>query len=387
MTCWKPGGDCTTPGNCGNTGSDCGCGSAGCSGCGDDTSTRYPCSGVTLSPDGDFTNPVIAVRNGCIVAVASGTAPVYTPDDCCGDSPVGGGPIIVEPGPPGEDGAAASISVAPIVQGTGSTWVVENIGTPSAAVLRFTAPNPSSGASTPGDPLAVTVEEGGWKIERGLVYAGPPGTGTLKTIKIGDTKDQYVFQAGFDTTDNVPTITINLDGLLTPLKERVTELETQMAAVLNTLASHAIKFTNVATRLNALDGKGTDLGGDDGGGPVDPGGGEGTYNEPLEMTPPLTNPNGSILGPDGPVNGPNGPVYETMDQYGMPMLDPNNLPPNGTRRTNRSTYGANGDIRWVIEGTGNYTVYNTQTKQYIYQRGNTSGGGNGYVPDSLRPVG
>lgn len=76
MACDKPNGDCTNVSPCG--------GGCGCSGSGSTPAPILPkCQDVQLTP-GTYTNATIVVNaQGCIVAITSGTPPVYTPDDCC----------------------------------------------------------------------------------------------------------------------------------------------------------------------------------------------------------------------------------------------------------------------------------------------------------------
>ena len=77
MACDKPGdGACTPIAMC----ADC----TGCAGCGAPAEPVLPrCQDVQLTP-GTYTNATIVVNaQGCIVAITSGTPPVYTPDDCC----------------------------------------------------------------------------------------------------------------------------------------------------------------------------------------------------------------------------------------------------------------------------------------------------------------
>lgn len=190
MSCWKPNGDCTTPGNCGPAGGGCGC-DDGCGG----VAVESPCASVTLE-NGTFPNAVVAVQNGCIVAVTSGAPFQYTPNDCCGDTPAGGGgPVIVEQGPPGADGQSATVTVAPIVAGSGSQWAVQNVGTSSAAVLQFTSPAPVTGALT-----------------------------GVATTKDGSHATKFTFTVAVDPV-GLATITLNLDGLYDDLAGQISALQ------------------------------------------------------------------------------------------------------------------------------------------------------------------
>ena len=357
MACWKPNGDCSTPGNCGNTSGDCGCGGAegGCSG-GSDDSDRYPCSGIRL-PDGDFTDAVVAVRNGCIVGIVSGTPAVYTPDDCCGDMPVGGGPVIVEGGPPGEDGQAATVTIAPIVQGSGSTWSVENVGTPTAAVFRFTAPKASAGGGAGGSDLGLTIESNGWKIEKGLVLKAALDSAVLEVIKKGQQGDKYVMMMGV-APDGSPQLLVNLDGIITDYTNQINDLNERVTAVEALLA---------------------------GGGGTNPG--AGTNVKALEQNPPLRNADNTVLGPNGTIMGPMGPVYEGKDIEGMPTLNPNNIPFPGQMRSDGSKYvGTTETGGATIEWGEGSTSYDTQTQSWVVRRGGTVTVGRGPIPDRFRPV-
>jgi hypothetical protein len=235
MACDKPTGDCTNVSPCG----------AGCSGCNGST-TPAPvlpkCQDVSLTP-GTFTNATVTVNaQGCIAAIASGEPEVYTPDDCCGDSSGGGGGAAGARGPKGDPGAAATIAVQQAI-GTGTTWSVENIGTSSAAIFKFTAPAASTGGG--GTTSGYTGDVGGFVIEAGLVKSAPASiVESVEAKKEGTKANLFSFLAVPDLANlSEYDITLNLDAFYDSIDSKFTGLHNDQATLITNLTGQVATLT------------------------------------------------------------------------------------------------------------------------------------------------
>lgn len=220
MACDKPTGDCTSA-------SPCGSNSSGCSdcGCADDSGSGLPlpkCQNVSLTP-GTFANATIVVNlDGCISSIYAGETPVYTPDDCCGGTSSGSGGTGAR-GPKGDPGPGSTVTVDPIIiEGTGTSWSVENIGTSSAAIFRFTAPLGNGDDCCPSGFTGTVCQ---FKVEDGLVKQMPPSIVTsIETTTTGTHANEIVFGAAENGTITDPcgiTLTLNLDAFYSALKQYV----------------------------------------------------------------------------------------------------------------------------------------------------------------------
>lgn len=242
MTCLKPGDtDCTSVGDC--TTGDCGAGTT--------PDPVLPACNNTF-PDGTYAYATITVENGCIKTITAGEPPVYTPDDCCGGTGGGGGGSgSGARGPKGDTGAAATVNVDPVVaQGTGASWSVENTGSSSAAVFKFTAPAATGGgggSSTTG----YTGELNGFEWQAGLTKAVPDDIITKVTARESSPASGLIttFQASpdIDNPNGGVLIELNLtaaktyiDGKTNALGERIDDLTAAVA--------------EIATRVEALEG-------------------------------------------------------------------------------------------------------------------------------------
>lgn len=201
MSCDKPNGDCTNASPC----ADCGCGS------GSTPVVPLPRCNFAL-PDGVYTHATVTVTAGCISGLASGEPEQYTPEDCCGSGGGGAG----TPGPrgfPGPPGAAATVDVEPTVDfSPNAVWTVQNIGTSSAAVFKFTAPQLGGGGGGGGGSYTNSVA--GLQVVNGLTTAMPSRIITsVNTVKEGTTANTYLASLGYNLADeNKAELKINLDG-------------------------------------------------------------------------------------------------------------------------------------------------------------------------------
>lgn len=234
MACDQPGeGNCTNASPCGN------------SGCGCTSTTPSPvlprCQDVSLTP-GTFERATIVVNaQGCIASITEGEPELYTPDECCGGEGGGGGEG--EPGPPGkdgEDGLAATVAIDPMIEtGTGASWLVENTGTNTAAIFKFTAPAPIlPETGTTGETGSLV----GFVFEDGLVKQAPSALVTKVTfVMAGDKASLGTFvvtpstsQAGrFDTTLNLDALHADLKGLIDTQATAITDLTAAVADLRN----------------------------------------------------------------------------------------------------------------------------------------------------------
>lgn len=240
MACDKPNPDST----CTNV-SPCSTG-CGCSGGTTPSPVLPKCQDVNLIT-GTFTHATIVVNAaGCISQITSGEPELYTPDECCGGSSGGAG----SPGPrglKGDPGAAATVDVVPTVA-TGAAWAVENIGSTSAAVLKFTAPSATSGSSS---TVGVSDTLNGFLFENGLVKQIPTSLVTVVEAQAqGDHASLIQIYAIPSTT--IPgryDITLNLDLLHLALTNAFTELHNEQADLIADLTTALANLSNSHTAL------------------------------------------------------------------------------------------------------------------------------------------
>jgi hypothetical protein len=234
MSCDKPGdGSCTNVSPCGNSG--CGCSSP-------TPSPVLPrCQDVSLTP-GTFARATIVVNaQGCITSITEGEPELYAPDECCGDGSGGSGSGEPgEDGEDGEDGLAATVAIVPTIEtGTGSAWLVENIGNQTAAIFKFTSPAPIlPEAGTTGE----TGTLDGFVFENGLVKQIPSAVVTKVTLASTGTKASLVTvtgtpntaQAGrFDFALNVDALHADLKALIDAQATRISDLTAVVADLRN----------------------------------------------------------------------------------------------------------------------------------------------------------
>lgn len=180
------------------------------------------CQDVALTP-GTFTNATITVNTaGCISAVAKGEPELYTPDECCGGSSTGSGTTGGR-GPKGDPGAAATIAVIPeVTVGTGTVWSVENTGTPSAAIFKFTSPAPVTPGTT---PTGATGQVCDFKVANGLVTQMPGALVTSVNAQASGTQASLILLGAAPNASNPCRIdvTLNLDALHNDLTAYIDE--------------------------------------------------------------------------------------------------------------------------------------------------------------------
>lgn len=242
MACERPDGNCANVSPCG---AGCGCGG------GEPPTPIAPrCQDVILTP-GTYINATVVVNEaGCVAAVASGEPPFYVPDDCCPGGGGGGGGTPGPRGPQGDPGQAATVAViGPIDYDPDATgWSVENIGTAYAAILRFTAPLPTGGGST---PSGTTGNVSGLNVENGIVKGLPSNIVTsVNAAKDGVHADKFGFTVSYPVGQpQSVTLTLNIDGVIAlmptagtvaDLTQRVADLETAVGSMPASLYEIAI---------------------------------------------------------------------------------------------------------------------------------------------------
>jgi hypothetical protein len=204
------------------------------------------CQDVSLTP-GVYEHATIVINSeGCITAVTSGEPELYTPDECCGGTSTSGG----TPGPrgeKGEPGAAATVAVEQTI-GTDTVWSVQNVGTSSAAVFRFTAPAPASGSTT---TSGVTGTLNGFTFDKGLVKAIPSNLVTSISAQKGGTKAslfQFIAVPDVSNLGDVD-VTLNLDGIYSALTTDFTAADSAQSAEISDLSDTVIALQNSVTAM------------------------------------------------------------------------------------------------------------------------------------------
>ena len=137
----------------------------------------------------------IASLNGKISPIASLTGELAMPEK------------VWMQGPPGEPGAAATVTVGTVTTGEpGTDAVVINSGTESAAVLDFTIPRGETGTGVPDGGTAGQLLG---KTESGTAWIDPPQSGVQPDWNQNDeTQPDYVKNRPFYTGDPVETVLV-----------------------------------------------------------------------------------------------------------------------------------------------------------------------------------
>lgn len=243
MACDKPTGDCTNVSPCG---------SGGCGGCSGAEAPILPkCQDVSLTP-GVFTNATVTVNaQGCISAVASGEPELYTPDECCGGGSGGGGSAGAR-GPKGDPGAAATVDVVTTIDQSGTSWKVENIGTTSAAVFKFTAPANTGGGG--GGAGGATGSVGGLEVIDGAVVALPGSiVSDVEVVEAGQNTALFEFIEVPTATVGGQKISLNLDALVSKIDAADASLQTEIDALELVVANLNNEVVTLKQRVTDLE--------------------------------------------------------------------------------------------------------------------------------------
>lgn len=233
MSCDKP----STTNGCTNVSP---CGTTGCAEV-VPAPTLPRCQDVAL-PAGVYPRATITVNAaGCISAIASGVAELYTPDECCPGTGGAGTGTAGPRGPQGDPGAAATISVDPVVaQGTTSGWTVVNNGTAAAAQFKFTSPAASTTGLFPA--FGITGNVGGTAtglvVNQGLVTQLPSEIVTgIDLVKTGVRANDFIFTVAptAPATPNRWTITLGIDQAFSSNDAALAALTARAGAVETTL--------------------------------------------------------------------------------------------------------------------------------------------------------
>jgi flagellin-like hook-associated protein FlgL len=196
---------------------------------------------------GTFTHATITVNaQGCITAIGNGEPELYTPDDCCGSGTDGTGGTVGPRGPKGDPGVAATIAVEQII-GTGTTWSVENTGTTTAAIFKFTAPATTTGGS--GATSGYTGDVNGVVVEAGLVKSMPLSLVTNIEALAGGNKASLISIMSVPNLAGKHTLTLNLDQFYTDLDSKFQTLHTSQQATIDNLTAAVADLLNTVTTL------------------------------------------------------------------------------------------------------------------------------------------
>lgn len=249
MACDKPTGDCTNVSPCGSGG--CGSCSGGC----DDGPILPKCQDVSLTP-GVFLNATVTVNaQGCIASVTAGEPELYTPDECCGTSSGGGGGTGPR-GPKGDPGAAATVDVVTTIDQSGTSWKVENVGTTSAAVFKFTAPASTGGGG--GGAGGATGEVGGLEVIDGVVIALPGAiVSDVEIVEAGQNTALFEFVEVPTSTVGGQKVSLNLDALVAKIDNKDNALQAEIDALEGVVAALSNRVTVLENKVAALQASST----------------------------------------------------------------------------------------------------------------------------------
>lgn len=203
--------------------------------------------------DGTFTNATVVVEEGCIVSVAVGRAPQYTPTVCCDSGGGGGGGGGDDPCdcPPGDPGENATIEIGDVQSvAPGAPARVFNDGTDTNAILRFEIPRGADGNDA-NQPEGVTSEAGGIEIVEGLIKTLPAtwppalfivtettGAGMALTATPPDPVTGIVKivleMTSYDTALRL-WVTQQIEAATNPLQVQLTALQNQVSGMQTTI--------------------------------------------------------------------------------------------------------------------------------------------------------
>lgn len=238
---------------CNNSLTNC----APCHGCKPSTPEPPRCD-VELT-DGVYTNATVYVENGCIIAVESGSAPLYTPDPCCEAPSSGGGNGGGEPCdcPPGDPGKNATIDINQTLSVPyGSPPRVENVGTTTNAVLDFYIPAGKPG-DTPDEEGGVTDDRGGISIEDGRITLLPATWPPVLYVNATAQPNNVQLSAGIpDAGTGIMSLQLNLtqfqNDLMYVLRQ---EMEQMRASLQNQIDSLQNQVTSLNGQINSINGR------------------------------------------------------------------------------------------------------------------------------------
>lgn len=202
--------------------SDC----APCSKCPDSPAPVMPRCDVVLA-DGSYSNATVVVEDGCIISVTQGVPLVYQPDNnCAGTGGTGGGGDSL-PGDQGIPGEAATIQIGSVTSlAFGAQPTVENVGTPTHAILNIGIPRgddgndatlPSNGA----DSNAAGINLVNGMITEPLPPAWPPILDIIPQPVIG-TGASLTFVKG---ADGIMAVELDISGLITWFNNEIDSLQ------------------------------------------------------------------------------------------------------------------------------------------------------------------
>lgn len=201
-------------------------------------------------PDGTYTNATVVVQGGCITAVQTGAAPLYTPELCCDGS--SGGDCDCEDGQDGQDGQdgeAATVEVGTYsMVPEGSPLTITNSGTTSHAVLNFQIPMSACNCDDGGGgTTGVTDNTAGIEIEDGVVKSlpltWPPALTVSTTVtNLALPTPLLLFSASSVDSNGEVVLTIDESALmnwinlqitnaLAPLQSDITDLQTDVSDI------------------------------------------------------------------------------------------------------------------------------------------------------------
>lgn len=241
----------------------CGCG-GNCDDCnGNAVPHTCRCGDIAL-PDGRYDNATIIVEGGCIRAIETGTAPLYTPDVCCAGTGSGGGSGERGPeGPKGDPGENATISIGTVnTVSPDQKARVENVGTSTNAVLDFYIPSGKQGESA--DNVAgVTNTTGSFSIENGLIKTLPAGWPPVVYVTTQNKTVGATIEASKDNETGNVELTLDLTSYDSSLRRQITEdrqaadqaLQTQITALQSQVTSLQSQITSLQSRVSALESR------------------------------------------------------------------------------------------------------------------------------------
>ena len=191
-----------------------------------------PSPSCGLPVNGSFTNATIHTDgNGCIALIESGVPFVYTPDPCCpSGSGTGGGGAGLD-GPPGADGAAATVTVGTVsTAGSGTPAAVVNVGTSHAAIFNFTIP--AGAAGTDGaSPTGLSGTFQGLQILNGQVQSLPSWWPPLTSFDPATVTNNGISAAFNKNPDGSVTVTLDASGMKADYDAKINVASSNTSAV------------------------------------------------------------------------------------------------------------------------------------------------------------
>lgn len=224
-------------------------GCAPCQDCGTPAAPILPrCQDVALAP-GVYPNATVTVSAaGCITLIEAGAADPYTPDPCC--AAVGGGGEGEQglPGPKGDPGTPATVTVGAVNTGApGTPAQVVNVGTNTAVVLDITIPRGEKGEDGASGTTGIDYSGPDMEVVNGQIQSFGMAWPPVLLVEASATPSGFTLLAAKNDATGVLTLTLDATTYDTQIRSA---FQTQLDAQQLEIDSMAQAIQTLTNRLN-----------------------------------------------------------------------------------------------------------------------------------------